>query len=139
MKRISMLAVLAAAVWATLGGGVAFGETLEERVSKLESKVASLEATLKGVTRNETGVGGKPTIQFSGVNVQLVNGAGSTYTQNGSGNLVLGYDAVAPSRPQTGSHDLVIGDQNVFMGSASAVFGDVNAALKNNEFVAGEV
>src|SRR5262249_41187818 len=135
MKRISMLAVLAAAVWTTLGGGVAFGETLEERVSKLESKVAALEATLKGVTRTETGVGGKPTIQFSGVNVQVVNGAGKTATANGEGNLVIGYDAFP--KTQTGSHDLVVGDGNGFTGSGSVVFGSFNNALENSEFVTG--
>jgi hypothetical protein len=34
MKRISMLAVVAAAVWATLGVGVAFGETPSKNESK---------------------------------------------------------------------------------------------------------
>src|SRR5437764_1129197 len=38
------------------------------------------------------GVGGKATVQLSGVNVQIVDGAGSTSTLNGTGNLVLGYD-----------------------------------------------
>jgi hypothetical protein len=79
-----MLAVLTAAVWATLGGGVAFGESLEGRVTKLEgkmaavesraatleSKVAVLEATLKGVTQSGN------TIDFSGVNVKVDNGKG---------------------------------------------------------------
>src|SRR5438477_343683 len=37
-------------------------------------------------------VGGKPTVQFAAVNVQIVNGAGSTASVNGKGNLVLGYD-----------------------------------------------
>src|SRR5438105_7935709 len=39
-----------------------------------------------------SGVGGKPTVQFSGVNVQVVDGSGSTSTINGTGNLVLGYN-----------------------------------------------
>src|SRR5262245_49721639 len=127
MKRINTLAVLTAAVWATLGGGVALAETLEERVSKLESKVAALEATLKGVTRNEAGVGGKPTIQFSGVNVQVVNGSGSTYTANGLGNLMLGYGT---SSTAGGSHDLVIGNSNSFTGSGDAVIGEYDSATK---------
>jgi hypothetical protein len=52
-------------------------------------------------------VGGKPTVQFSGVNVQIVNGLGKTETINGEGNLVIGYDE-GPGL-QTGSHDLVLG------------------------------
>jgi len=145
MKHVSLLAVVAAAVLMTLGVGVAFGKSpLEERVTKLEdkvmtletnaaaseskiaaletkgaateSKVAALEAKLKGVTRTESGVAGKPTIQFSGVNVQVVNGEGKTATTNGEGNLVIGYDE-SPSQPppeQTGSHNLILGEQQSF-------------------------
>src|SRR5256885_13306260 len=39
-----------------------------------------------------SGAGGKPTVQFAAVNVQIVNGAGKTESVNGKGNLVLGYD-----------------------------------------------
>ena len=31
-------------------------------------------------------------MRFTGVNVQVVNGAGSTATANGTGNLIVGYD-----------------------------------------------
>ena len=47
--------------------------------------------------------GGKPTIQISGANLQLVNGSGSTETLNGAGNLVIGYDEMPGT--QTGSHN----------------------------------
>ncbi len=55
----------------------------------------------------DKGVGGEPTIVFSGVNVQIVNGKGKTESANGRGNLVLGYDE--DPGEQTGSHDLAIG------------------------------
>src|SRR3954451_8578522 len=51
------------------------------------------------------GAGGKPTVSFSAVTVQILNGAGHTATRNGKGNLVLGYVECAGS--QSGSHDLV--------------------------------
>src|SRR5438270_9235514 len=51
-----------------------------------------------------TGAGGKPTVQFAAVNVQIVNGAGATASLTGTGNLVLGYDENPSSRAQTGSH-----------------------------------
>lgn len=35
---------------------------------------------------------GRPTVRFSGVNVQVVNGSGQTDSANGVGNLVIGYD-----------------------------------------------
>ncbi len=59
-----------------------------------------------------SGVGGKPTIRFSGVNVQIVNGEGSTASTNGDGNLVIGYDE--EPRTQTGSHNLVLGKEQSY-------------------------
>src|SRR5205807_5361095 len=39
-----------------------------------------------------SGVGGKPTVQFAAVNVQIVSGSGSTTgAVNGLGNLAIGY------------------------------------------------
>jgi hypothetical protein len=59
-------------------------------VNNNDQRIAALEALLAGVTR--TTLNGKPAIQFSGVNVQIVNGAGSTASANGTGNLIVGYD-----------------------------------------------
>src|SRR5262245_61771398 len=163
MKRISMLAVLAATVWAAVGGGVAFGAASvhlcvgEEAGSPVrsggatgsckpketpvalpssEAEQQTLLSILPHVKYTESGVGGKPTVQFSGVNVQVVNGAGSTYANpNGEGNLVIGYNALP--KTQTGSHDLVVGDDHGFSGSGSVVFGIVNNVLGDHEFAAG--
>jgi hypothetical protein len=68
-----------------------------------------------------SGVGGKPTVQFSAVNVQVVNGTSSTSTVNGEGNLVLGYDE-APGA-QTGSHNLVLGELQDYRGNSNIVAG----------------
>jgi hypothetical protein len=59
-----------------------------------------------------SGVGSQPTIKFKGVNVQIVNGAGTTATTNGKGNLVIGYD----EKPVlvTGSHNLVLGGEQSY-------------------------
>jgi hypothetical protein len=54
-----------------------------------------------------SGIDGKPTIQFTGINLQVINGSGSESTLNGTGNLILGYDET-PGK-QTGSHDLLLG------------------------------
>ena len=54
-----------------------------------------------------SGVGGKPTVQFTGVNVQVVNGTGTETIVNGTGNLILGYDEKPGT--QTGSHNLLLG------------------------------
>jgi hypothetical protein len=72
-----------------------------------------------------SGVGGKPTIKFSGVNVQILSGSGSTAGPiNGAGNLVIGYDD--EPRAQTGSHNLILGERQSFTsyGGILAGFGN---------------
>ena len=96
------------------------------------------------------GVGGKPTVLFSGVNVQIINGSGSEITIDGEGNLVIGYDP--NPRTQTGSHNLVLGtgDQsytsyggidagvfNTLSGSDAAVLGIGNTASGSGSSVGG--
>jgi hypothetical protein len=56
----------------------------------VEARIAALEAKLANVT--VATVNGQPTVRFTGVNVQVVNGAGTTNTINGTGNLIVGYD-----------------------------------------------
>src|SRR5438067_5424869 len=75
-----------------------------------------------------SGVGGKPTVQFAAVNVQILNGSGSTASVNGTGNLVLGYDENPSRRAQTGSHDLVVGRNHSFTGYGELLDGFNNAA-----------
>ena len=74
-----------------------------------------------------SGVGGKPTVQFSGVNVQVVSGSGSTAGPvNGEGNLVVGYDE-SEGKPQTGSHNLVVGPEHSFTSFGGFLAGDGNS------------
>src|SRR3989440_6631922 len=74
-----------------------------------------------------SGVGGKPTIRFTGVNVQIVSGSGTTNaTVNGAGNLVLGYDE-SPGT-QTGSHNLILGLGQTFTSYGSILGGGNNPA-----------
>jgi hypothetical protein len=56
-------------------------------VDALEARIAKLEELLAGVTRSGSN------ITFSGVNVQIVSGRGSTDgTVNGTGNLIVRYN-----------------------------------------------
>jgi hypothetical protein len=86
---------------------------------------------LPHITFVAKGVGGKPTVRFTGVNVQLVNGAGATESVNGTGNLVIGYDENPSNAAQTGSHDLVLGRNQSFNGYAELIAGFQNTALDN--------
>lgn len=74
------------------------------------------------------GVGGKPTVEFSTVNVQVVSGTGSTHgAVNGEGNLVVGYAENSDGFPQTGSNDLIVGSNNGWSG-----FGQIVGGFDNN-------
>jgi hypothetical protein len=85
-----------------------------------------------------SGVGGKPTAAFSGVNVQIVSGLGSTDdggTVNGEGNLVVGYAENPGSLEQTGSNNLIVGADNGWEGFGSIVGGFGNDAIGDFESV----
>lgn len=65
-------------------------QTLQATVAAQASTIGDLEeklAHVSFVTHN-----GQPTVRFSGVNVQIVNGEGVTESVNGTGNLIVGYD-----------------------------------------------
>jgi hypothetical protein len=82
-----------------------------------------LKLLLPHMTFIASGVGGDPTIQFSGVNVQVVSGAGKTQVVNGEGNLVIGYDENEGHHAQTGSNNLVLGGEQTFTSYAGIVAG----------------
>ena len=84
-----------------------------------EAEEETLAAILTYEKYVASGVGGKPTIQVSGANLQVVNGEGKTASANGEGNLVIGYDenpGTKRGKPglQTGSHDLILGEEQEF-------------------------
>jgi hypothetical protein len=91
---------------------------------KEEAEQQKLLAILPYIKYEEKGVGGKPTIQLSGVNLQILNGEGKTTSVNGAGNLVIGYDE-SPGT-QSGSHDLVLGQGQTFTSYAGILAGKNN-------------
>jgi trimeric autotransporter adhesin len=99
-----------------------------EKLSQGEIKL--LKSILPHITYMGSGLGGKPTIRFSGVNVQIVNGDGKTRSVNGEGNLVIGYDEsenqFGQKFEQTGSHDLVLGELQTFTSFGGIVGGFAN-------------
>src|SRR5215217_4509612 len=95
----------------------------------------TLLSVLQYMSYNATGIGGKPTITFKGANVQLINGAGSTTSKNGTGNLVLGYNEQAGT--QSGSHSLLVGYGHTLTGSGALVSGFDNKASGDVSTVVG--
>jgi hypothetical protein len=93
-----------------------------------QGEFETLNRILPHVSFVESGVGGKPTIQFSGVNLQILNGQGKTESVNGAGNLVIGYDENPLGGEQTGSHNLILGEQQTFK-SYGGILGGHNNTL----------
>ncbi len=108
----------------------------EGRAGVGASELQTLTSVLPYINFIARGVGGQPTIQFSGANVQIVDGLGSTESINGSGNLVIGYDEDRRSGceneegrtpPQEGSHNLIVGTEQEYTS-----YGDVLAGYRNS-------
>lgn len=114
--------------------------------------IPSLAAIAPYINFAKEGVGGKPTIQFSGANVQIVNGEGKTSALNGAGNLIIGYDEeqdpvvcsgglFMKCNPvsRTGSHNLVLGEIQSYASYGSLLGGlyNTNTASGANSFVVG--
>jgi hypothetical protein len=81
-----------------------------------------------------------PNITFHGANMHIVNGAGSTGSVNGLGNLIIGYDetpATLVSGDRGGSHNLVLGSQNKFTSAASSgiIGGTANLIAGANDII----
>jgi hypothetical protein len=92
---------------------------LETQVGTLTTQVNTLVSLLQGVTRNGNN------IVFTGLNVQIVNGTGSTnLSENGTGNLIVGYNELRGSSDnRTGSHNIVVGKYNNYSSYGGIVAG----------------
>lgn len=114
--------------------------TLQNQNAAQQTEITALQTLLAGVTRLD--VFGKDTIRFSGMNVQVVDGTGTTVTNpgNGLGNLVVGYnekDVVDDSRE--GSHNLVVGRFHSYSSYGGLLAGENNAVTGFAASVTGGV
>jgi hypothetical protein len=69
-------------------GSCGSGTSVQLPSEKAEQE--KLLSILPHINYEASGVGGKPTVQFTGVNLQVINGSGSESTLNGTGNLNWG-------------------------------------------------
>jgi len=119
------------------------------------AEAETLEKVMPYIKYEEKGIDEKPTIQFSGANVQVISGAepaqgNAEEVLNGLGNLIVGYDQ--EPHAQTGSNNLVMGtiaqsytsfgavlggEDNSALALDTAVFGDYNTASGKNSAVSG--
>jgi hypothetical protein len=91
--------------------------TVESRLAALETKLARVSVANGGAD-----------IIISGANLNIINGAGSTQTANGLGNLIIGYNEARGSGLdfRGGSHNLVIGQQSNYTSFGGIIGGYQN-------------
>jgi hypothetical protein len=92
-----------------------------------ESEQTELKELLKYVEVEASGVDGKPTVRFSGANVQIASGAAKESETNGVGNLIVGNDENPGT--QSGSNNLVVGSEQAYTSYGSVLGGDLNTVL----------
>jgi hypothetical protein len=77
-------------------------------------------------------------VYFTGCNVRVQSGSGSTNgATNGLGNLIVGYDANTGSHDQSGSHNLVVGDEHTYSSYGGLLAGLQNSVTKPSGSVTG--
>ena len=125
-------------------------ENLRYRIAVLDGQVNTLQMQLASVQANSvlqldraltlhTVHAGLPTVLFTGVNVQIVNGAGFTNRANGLGNLIVGYDEPNPriTPKRSGSHNIVLGPYHEYTSYGGLVAGTENTISGPNASVCG--
>jgi hypothetical protein len=158
MRRVVLLLVAVGAVFAglvgsalgassvflcvssTAGGAVTSGGSTGSCESgtsavALPSEKAEQEkliAVLPHINYEAEGVDKKPTVQFTGINLQVIDGSGSETTVNGTGNLILGYDEKA--KTQTGSHNLLVGGTENSYSSYGGILGGAHGNTINGPY-----
>lgn len=116
---------------------------MKTSILALAPVLASSAMSTRGLTKQEEqllqmfeiqqqpdGLGGTvTTVVLSGVNLQVVNGAGATSTANGAGNIILGYNELGNYQGdvRTGSHFLIYGTEANYTGGGGLIGGSQNA------------
>jgi len=97
--------------------------------SDLTSRVAALEHKTQFMGSDSNTL----TTTFSGCNLRVVDGSGSTWGAatdslgNGLGNIIIGYNEHPNSPNRTGWHNLIVGDYNNYSSYGGIVAGTNNA------------
>jgi hypothetical protein len=144
MKRFGTIVLVLAGFIA----GIAFvyscnggGSSSNADVAALEARIEALEYTLSSAymtTETINGVAG-PHLILSGVNVHIQNGSAQTDTNNGLGNLIMGYNEwdEADTTNRSGSHNLIIGLDHEYTSYGGLVTGMENKILAPYASISG--
>ncbi|HRA32210.1 MAG TPA: hypothetical protein PL172_09840 [Thermomicrobiales bacterium] len=124
---------------ADLSGVEARLTALEGLVTTQQATIASQQATIDDLTAQVPAclsTANDGTALFSGCNVQIINGQGSTATVNGKGNLIVGYNE-DNGDTRTGSHNVVVGSSHTYSSYGGLVAGYDNIISGDYASVSG--
>lgn len=116
------------------------------QIIELQGQVDALETAVIPGLADHVSMADDQTLQISGVNLQVVNGNGSTPAVNGLGNLIIGYnESDSLTTERGGSHNLVMGRWNQYgsfsgiaHGLRNSVFADESAVIAgSNNVISG--
>lgn len=100
------------------------------QIIELQGQVEALQSAVIPGLSDHVSVEDDQTLLISGVNLQLVNGAGSTSAVNGLGNLIVGYnESDSLTTERGGSHNLVMGRWNQYGSFSGIAHGLRNSVL----------
>ena len=148
VTALGVLGVMSLPAWA----GDPTVQQLQAQVAALQQTVATLQKSVIPLLSVVSFDPAHNLVQFRGVNVQIVNGLGTTPTTNGAGNLIIGYNeddgnargtctVSGPvssfeefctaaggtfTRSLNGSHNLVVGLANGYSSYGGIVVGNEN-------------
>jgi hypothetical protein len=99
-------------------------DALTKQINVLTAQLATVQVTLQPFRRVGTDV------IIEGANLHVRNGSGRTESNNGLGNLIVGYNERGESGVQTGSHNVVVGREHTFSSYGGIVAGSRSTATQ---------
>ena len=113
----------------------------------LQSQINGVAADIPDCMTTASGAGAVDDVIFTGCNVHVQNGQGSTASSNGVGNLIIGYNEddvfINPGHPaygpnaRGGSHNVVIGPEHSYFSYGGLVAGYSNTVSGDYASVSG--
>ena len=117
------------------------------QMATLQSLINSVAADIPDCMTTASGASAVDDVIFTGCNVHVQNGQGSTASSNGVGNLIIGYNEddvfINPGHPAygpnagDGSHNVVIGPEHSYFSYGGLVAGYSNTVSGDYASVSG--